>query len=110
VPRWVGLATLGVGAAAIGVGSYFGIRALQLKSDSNQHFDGKCTQQSCADDWSSAQKAALSSTVFFAVGLAAVGIGTYLEFAPTRHAQAGGMRIRVAGTPAGALLAARTEF
>jgi len=111
-PRWPGLATLGVGVAAVGVGSYFGIRALMLKSESNAHFDGtKCTGRVCADDWAAAKKAALESTVSFAVGLAALGVGAYFELTPSKRTRAAqGLRIQVEGTRSGAAFAAQTEF
>ena len=111
-PRWIGVATLGFGAAAIGVGSYFGIRALDLKSESNQGFNGsKCIRQSCLDDWRSAQRAAVYSDVAFGVGLAALGVGTYLVLAPRKQQRATqGPTLLFAGTRSGATLSAKTEF
>jgi len=111
-PRWVGVTTLGFGAAAIGVGSYFGIRALNLKSDSNQHFaDSRCTDSSCASDWNDAKHAAVYSDVAFGVGLVALGVGTYLVLAPKKPQRAAqGPMLFFAGSRSGATLAARTEF
>jgi hypothetical protein len=110
--RWVGYATVGLGAAAVGVGGYFGLRALALKSDSNQSFNGsKCTQSSCMNDWNDAKRAAVYSDVAFGVGLAALGAGAYLLLAPNKRQRAAqGPTLFLAGLRSGAALSVQTEF
>jgi hypothetical protein len=111
-PRWAGIATLGFGAAAVGVGSYFGIRALTLKSDSNQYFVGShCTEDSCVQDWNDAKHDAVYSDVAFGVGLASLAVGTYLVLTSKKEQHAAQRpTIFFAGTRSGATLLARTEF
>ncbi len=111
-PRWVGITALGVGAVAVGVGAYYGIHALNLKSESNQTFsDSMCITPSCANDWSAAKHAAVYSDIGFGVGLAALSVGTYLVLLPKKgQHSAQGTKIFFAGTRSGATLAADTEF
>ncbi len=76
-----GLVLIGVGAAGIGVGTYFGIRALDKKSKS----DAICNHSVCPPDQSEAVtlheqavRAAWISDISFGVGIVSAGIGTYL--------------------------------
>lgn len=86
--RWLGYSLAGVGVTALGVGSYFGIRALVLRGRSDKHFDGRyCTTQSCVDDWNSAKTASGIANVAIAVGVVSVGAGAYLLLRPA-HAGA----------------------
>jgi hypothetical protein len=68
----------GIGAAGIGVGSYFGLRAMSEQETA----DDNCTVSTCNREGSSANsdaiKAANLSTVGFGVGLLGVGLGTFL--------------------------------
>ena len=72
---WV---AFGIGAAGIGVGSYFGIRAM----NEQQTADNACPQDRCTRDGSSANADAIKfaniSTVGFGVGVLGVGLGTFL--------------------------------
>jgi hypothetical protein len=68
----------GIGAAGIGMGTYFGIRAM---SD-QQSADDNCPRDRCNQTGSSANadaiKAANLATVGFGVGILGVGLGTFL--------------------------------
>jgi hypothetical protein len=73
---WV---AFGIGAAGLGVGSYFGIRAM----NEQQTADNQCPQDNrCTRNGSSANQDAIKfaniSTVGFGVGLLGVGLGTFL--------------------------------
>jgi tetratricopeptide (TPR) repeat protein len=81
--RWLGYSLGGLGVAALGVGSYFGIRALVLRARSDKHFDGRyCTVQTCVDDWNSAKTASGVSNVAFVVGAVSLGAGGYFLLRP----------------------------
>jgi hypothetical protein len=68
----------GIGAIGVGVGTYFGVRALgdQRTADDN------CPQDRCTPAGSSANASAIQSanlsTVGFAVGALGIGLGTVL--------------------------------
>lgn len=77
--RWkwpVGVAALGVGAVGLGIGSYFGVHALTLGSESARGClpDGSCTSAGY-DAFSRGKTAATTSDVFLVAGgaLAAAG-------------------------------------
>jgi hypothetical protein len=74
----LGLAGIGIGIAAVGVGSYFGVRTFSKKNDASSHCAGtECdaTGVMLQDD---AHRSATASTVLFAVGAASVGLGVLL--------------------------------
>jgi len=88
-----------VGIAAIGVGSYFGLRTLGKKSDA----DDLCPTNRCAGDPriteldDSARSSALVSTIAFGAGIAALAAGALLvltapgvAIAPSASPRAGG--------------------
>jgi len=69
----------GTGLAAVGVGSYFGLRAIAKRKDSDQ----QCrTDTTCVGDGvalnNQAKTAAWVSNVSFGVGLVGIAVGTYL--------------------------------
>jgi hypothetical protein len=70
------------GLGAIGVGSAFGLVAFSKKSDS----DKECPGESCSNDGvrfnDQARTAAWVSNIGFGVGLAALGVATYLLLVP----------------------------
>jgi len=106
-------AAFGVGALALGVGTYFGIRSLSLKNESNRHWDGQyCTAPSCVDDWNKAQTSARVSDIGFGVGLLALGVGTYFLLQPSSRESAAPTpaRIQVRASQTGAFLSGTTEF
>jgi hypothetical protein len=81
VRKPIGAATwvaYGIGAAGIGVGTYFGIRALSEQSTA----DANCPQDLCNSQGASANADAIKfaniSTVGFGVGVLGVGLGTVL--------------------------------
>ena len=72
----------GAGVAAVGVGSYFGLRAIAKRKDS----DNKCpTDTTCSGNGvdlnNQAKTAAWVSNVSFGIGLVGIAIGTYLIWA-----------------------------
>jgi hypothetical protein len=73
-----GWSALAIGVAGTAVGTYFGIRAMSLKSDSDRDCPSdRCTAQGSSEA-SDAIKAGNFSTVGFAVGAAGLGLGTVL--------------------------------
>lgn len=74
--RFVGIGALGAGAVGVGFGSYFGVRALNLGSESARAClpDGSCTSDGLAT-FNRGKAAATTSDVFLLVGgaLAATG-------------------------------------
>ena len=106
-------AAFGVGALALGVGTYFGVRSLSLKSDSNRHWDGQyCTAPSCVDDWDRAQTSARVCDISVGVGLLALGVGTYFLLQPSRRESAAPAptRLQVRASQTGAFVSTTTDF
>lgn len=83
----------GLGLAAIGVGSYFGVQAVQDRNEANRlGCDNECPN----DEAHQAEKSAVFngwlSTAGFAAGLAAVGVAVYLYVdAEAEHAERSGV-------------------
>jgi hypothetical protein len=80
--RWkrpVGFAALGVGAVGLGVGSYFGVRALSLGTESARGClpDGSCTSEGYAA-FTRGKSAAMASDVLLIVGGAVAAAGGVL--------------------------------
>lgn len=76
--RTAGFVVGAVGVAALGLGGYFGVRALGKRSDSDSACpDGHCTAEgvSLNDD---AKSAAWISDIALGAGLVGVGVGAYL--------------------------------
>ncbi|HMJ50648.1 MAG TPA: hypothetical protein VK540_01185 [Polyangiaceae bacterium] len=69
----------GMGAAGLGVGSYFGIRAMsdQRTADDNCPLD-RCQSQAGSSANANAIKSANIATVGFSVGVLGIGLGTFL--------------------------------
>src|SRR6188768_1294635 len=83
----------GAGIVALGVGTYFGVRAISKANDAEEMCpNGHCNDasgQTAADD---AHSAAKISNVSFALGAAAVATGVVLYFVlPTKHGTQVGM-------------------
>ena len=95
----------GLGLAAIGVGSYFGVRAIQDRNEAN---DLGCDDDSCpnkaayqADD--NAVFNGWLATVGIGAGLAAVGVAVYLYVdAEADHAESGDVAVLPSAGPRGA--------
>ena len=72
---WV---ALGVGVAALGTGTYFGVRAISKKNEA----DRNCPNDQCFGEGSQQTSDAIKfgniSTASFAVGIVGVGLGIYL--------------------------------
>lgn len=68
----------GVGVVALGVGTFFGLRAIDKASDSDSHCDGSLCDREGVELNDAADQAATVSNVAMAVGLVGIGVGTYL--------------------------------
>jgi hypothetical protein len=73
----------GVGVVGIGLGSYFGLRALSLWDKAKDNCIGTRCGQTGYDDGSSANTSATASSVLFAVGALGLGAGAALWFWPS---------------------------
>jgi hypothetical protein len=95
--RTIGYVVGGVGAVAVLLGSYFGVRAFVKKSQSDSaRANGQCND-TCAGAWEDGRTAASRSNVAFAVGGVALGFGMGLVLsAPSAAPPAAG------GAPRGA--------
>lgn len=94
---------LGGGALALGVGSYFGLRALSEKSTA----DDLCPSTRCAnpegvDADQDARRYALYSDIGLGVGIVALGVATYLFLTDSPRAKQGKLQLQLAGHGAGA--------
>jgi hypothetical protein len=67
----------GGGIAALGLGTYFGVRAIQHRKDSDSYCTRGCSQKG-VDLNDEAKTAAWISNVSVGLGLAGVGVGVYL--------------------------------
>lgn len=103
--RPLGFVLGGAGIVALGVGSYFGLRAI----DKNGDLESGCKKDPCSGSLrslqDSANTAATASTVLFIGGAALLGAGAILLFtAPSEraltaslHGEAGGARVQLRG-------------
>jgi hypothetical protein len=94
----------GLGLAAIGVGSYFGVQAIQ---DRNEADDLGCDEECPNEPAHQAEKSAVFNgwlaTAGIAAGLAAVGVAVYLYAdAEAEHAERGGVVVLPNGSARGA--------
>jgi len=85
--RVLALVAGGVGLAGIGVGTVFGLKSKSLHDDAERYCNGAdCTDPRGVSAGNDAYSAGTLSTVFFAVGGAALAGGAMLWFtAPKRH-------------------------
>jgi hypothetical protein len=112
-PSWIGYTTGGVGLAALGVGAYFGVRAITLKNRSDEHCDdaGRCDSQTAVDDFNNAKQAAVLADVFIVTGIVGVGVATYLLVAtPEKTGSDAGVQVSLGASPAGGGVMARGRF
>jgi hypothetical protein len=82
----LGWASLGVGVAALGAGTYFGLRSFAIRDDA-------CPTTSCDRDGldriqGSATTTATVSTIAFGVAVAALALGTWVFLHPPRRERA----------------------
>lgn len=68
----------GAGVLAIGVGTYFGLRAISKSNESDDHCRGTLCDQTGLDRNDEAKNAATISNIAFGLGVIGVGVGTYL--------------------------------
>lgn len=92
--RTVGYALGGTGLVALGLGSYFGIKALSRWSDRNEH----CTDAGCDDEavtyGADANRYGNVANIGIGLGLVGVGVGTYLLLtSPTKQQGQAGVRV-----------------
>lgn len=83
----------GLGLASIGVGSYFGVQAIQDRNEANDlGCDDECPNEAAHQVEKSAVFNGWLSTAGIAAGLAAVGVAVYLYVdAEAEHAEQGGV-------------------
>jgi serine/threonine-protein kinase len=99
----VGIAVGAAGVVAVGIGSYFGLRAMSKWDEAKDHCGGTtlCTRQG-VDLHDQAEVSGNVSTVLFALGAAAVGTGVVLFLkAPSSKTET---RLGAQATRGGALL------
>jgi serine/threonine-protein kinase len=73
----VGWVAGGVGVVGVGLGSFFGLRAISDKNDGNAHCSGKfCDSQGLSDE-NTAHTYATLSTVSMIVGVVGLAAGAY---------------------------------
>jgi hypothetical protein len=76
--RLVAYVAGGVGVVGIGLGTFFGLRAISKNSDSEEHCSGKLCSPDGLELNDEADRAATISNVAFGVGILGLGVGTYL--------------------------------
>lgn len=77
--RTVGLVVAGVGVVGLGVGGFFGLRAMSKKKDADEHCDGSaCRDQAGVDLRHDARSAGTISTIAFVAGGVATAAGVVL--------------------------------
>jgi len=108
--RTLGWVIGGVGAAGLVAGSVTGVMAIGKKNQMEDNCVGVCNDaaRSAAD---SGRTLSLLSTISFAVGLAGVGVGTYLLItSPSKEPPAPSVAIAPATLPKGAGLSIQGSF
>jgi len=83
-----GLAGIGVGVAALAVGSYFGVRTFTKKNEASSHCVGTECDATGVSLQADAHTSATASTVTFAVGGASLVLGTWLALTSRSSASA----------------------
>jgi hypothetical protein len=68
----------GVGVAAIGIGAYFGMRAISKRSSSDEHCHGSLCDPEGVDLNRQAKASANVANVAFGVGIVGIGVATWL--------------------------------
>jgi hypothetical protein len=110
--RVIGLATGAVGIAAVGVGTYFGVRALTLKHRSDNDCDSSgCRTNAGVSDFAEAKTSARVADIAIATGLVAMGVGAYLVLRPApKEGPAQTLHVSIGATPAGGFATAGADF
>ena len=104
--------TAGTGLALVGVGGFFGVRALSKMSESDDECPGDRCTRTGADRSVQANSAANVANVCVGVGLAAIGVGAYLYFTSgsSKSEQAARLLIAPTAGPGGGGLLLRGEL
>lgn len=102
-----GIALAGAGAVSLGVGAYFGVRAMSKRADSDEECPTVGGRERCSSRGvelnDSARGAARAADVTIGLGLLAIGAGAYLFFAdPARDGRRGGPLLAVGADRQGA--------
>jgi hypothetical protein len=111
----LGYSVGGLGVVALSIGGYFGIRAIQERSASDDECpDGRCTAEGVRRN-ESAQSFATFANIGIGIGLLAVGIGGYLvltaDDGPEKEmARTPAVRVGAAALPGRAELALEATF
>jgi hypothetical protein len=104
----------GLGLAAVGVGTYFGMRAIWRWDDRSHECDATGCSQTGVDAGEDAQSAALVADVAIPAGVIMLGIGGYLLYsaytADDRDSGSSAFRLEPSIGPHGASVAARGAF
>lgn len=104
----LGIVVGGAGLVGIGLGSYFGVRAISQNSDAEQHCPRSplCDDQTGADLTKQAQKSARASNIAFAIGggLVALGAVVYLTSGKKQEDRVALVPVLGPGTAAGSLV------
>ena len=111
--RTVGFVVGGAGLVAIGIGTYFGLRAISKRGDSNDECPGEQCSQTGLDLNEEAQDAATVSNVTFAVGIAAATAGVVLVLTAgsgSKNAARPTTRIGFTARPGGGALSCARAF
>jgi len=104
----------GIGLAAIGIGTFFGVRAISKRSSSDEH----CHASLCDPDGlelnNQAKLAANVSNVAFGVGIVGLGVATYLLLTGSSQtkpaASAQGVRVLPVPGPRGAAILVQSAW
>lgn len=89
---------LGGGVLALGVGTYFGLRALSEKSTADDLCPtSRCTSQSGVDADQDARRFALYSDIGLGVGIVALGVATYLFLTEPSKVERSGLQLHLGG-------------
>lgn len=75
---WMGYAVAGAGLVSLGVGSFFGVRALSTWEDRKSHCDGNTCDETGLDLDEETKRYATYANVGIGLGIVGVGVGTYL--------------------------------
>ncbi|MBI5536945.1 MAG: hypothetical protein HY898_29765 [Deltaproteobacteria bacterium] len=94
-PKTLAWVAGGIGVAALGVGTYFGLRAMSKRSSSDDHCHGALCDPQGVELNNQAKSAAVVSNVAFGVGLVGIGVATWLLLTGDSDRRAAGSAQRI---------------
>jgi hypothetical protein len=97
VMRVLSWTAIGLGAASIGVGTYFGVRTFDKRDDADAFCRGRLCSQTGLDLQSEARTSATISTITISAGAALVTAGVVFLLLSGRHRES----VALAGAPGG---------